>query len=445
MKITEKQGLKKDTRTKKNESGRSMVEMLGVLAIMGLLSIGGVIGYRWAMDMYYASATIKEINQRAVVYSQQMIGGQSELSSKEFDPENATAFGYPLTASVIENQPHFRIELNAVPKRVCQNIVDADWYVPFSVYVNGTPDYGNGIECPIKENKMVFYFHRDLDEDIGESSDSGSGWRPEESWMFICRNNNDCIGNPNGSICNMDTGKCGPCSTDNDCTNNQKCINGECACLPDDKTCCSDNEYWSELQQKCQSWDTCWQHDFTGTQTWDDSFAMQCQEGCDEGEMYVSAVNCKGPTSKGRCVDADNYSSIRTKNAYSEDFDKRAGSSLETGGIMGEEKAKSLISHMIVSQRTMNWFNGRNWCLAHNGRMATFADLGCSISEGCKGSQIVHALMALYGSLPDGSDAFFLMEKADESCIPYHVWSETGGISSYGDRHYVGAALCIIK
>ena len=44
-----------------------MVEMLGVLAIMGLLSIGGVIGYRWAMDMYYASATIKEINQRARV------------------------------------------------------------------------------------------------------------------------------------------------------------------------------------------------------------------------------------------------------------------------------------------------------------------------------------------------------------------------------------------
>ena len=34
IKMTEKQGVKKDTRTKKNESGRSMVEMLGVLAIM---------------------------------------------------------------------------------------------------------------------------------------------------------------------------------------------------------------------------------------------------------------------------------------------------------------------------------------------------------------------------------------------------------------------------
>ena len=31
--------------TMKNESGRSMVEMLGVLAIIGVLSIGGIAGY----------------------------------------------------------------------------------------------------------------------------------------------------------------------------------------------------------------------------------------------------------------------------------------------------------------------------------------------------------------------------------------------------------------
>lgn len=34
---------------KKNESGRSMVEMLGVLAIIGVLSVGGIAGYRMAM------------------------------------------------------------------------------------------------------------------------------------------------------------------------------------------------------------------------------------------------------------------------------------------------------------------------------------------------------------------------------------------------------------
>jgi len=34
----------------KNQSGRSMVEMLGVLAIIGVLSVGGIAGYKMAMD-----------------------------------------------------------------------------------------------------------------------------------------------------------------------------------------------------------------------------------------------------------------------------------------------------------------------------------------------------------------------------------------------------------
>ena len=39
----------------KNESGRSMVEMLGVLAIIGVLSVGGIAGYTMAMRKYRAN------------------------------------------------------------------------------------------------------------------------------------------------------------------------------------------------------------------------------------------------------------------------------------------------------------------------------------------------------------------------------------------------------
>lgn len=46
---------------KKNEFGRSMVEMLGVLAIIGVLSVGGITGYRTAMDRYKANKLINEI------------------------------------------------------------------------------------------------------------------------------------------------------------------------------------------------------------------------------------------------------------------------------------------------------------------------------------------------------------------------------------------------
>ena len=59
----------------KMENGRSMVEMLGVLAVMGVLSIGGVAGYRYAIDKMNANDIINEVRKRAVTASQQRILG----------------------------------------------------------------------------------------------------------------------------------------------------------------------------------------------------------------------------------------------------------------------------------------------------------------------------------------------------------------------------------
>jgi len=45
----------------KNEAGRSMIEMLGVLAIIGVLSVGGIAGYSKAMMKYRINKTIEQI------------------------------------------------------------------------------------------------------------------------------------------------------------------------------------------------------------------------------------------------------------------------------------------------------------------------------------------------------------------------------------------------
>ena len=50
-----------------NESGRSMVEMLGVLAIIGVLSIGGIAGYSMAMNRYRANEALDMANKFAVI------------------------------------------------------------------------------------------------------------------------------------------------------------------------------------------------------------------------------------------------------------------------------------------------------------------------------------------------------------------------------------------
>lgn len=45
-----------------NQSGRSMVEMLGVLAIVGVLSVGGLAGYSQAMFKYKLNKQAEQLN-----------------------------------------------------------------------------------------------------------------------------------------------------------------------------------------------------------------------------------------------------------------------------------------------------------------------------------------------------------------------------------------------
>lgn len=47
---------------KNEQSGRSMVEMLGVLAIIGVLSVGGIAGYSKAMAKYRINQTLDQIS-----------------------------------------------------------------------------------------------------------------------------------------------------------------------------------------------------------------------------------------------------------------------------------------------------------------------------------------------------------------------------------------------
>ena len=51
----------KKLKIKNNQNGRSMIEMLGVLAIIGVLSVGGIAGYSKAMTKYRINKTIEQI------------------------------------------------------------------------------------------------------------------------------------------------------------------------------------------------------------------------------------------------------------------------------------------------------------------------------------------------------------------------------------------------
>ena len=71
---------------KKLESGRSMVEMLGVLAIIGVLSIGGIAGYTLSMRRYRANQVLDAVNKYSLIAygacQQEIINGGLTAISK---------------------------------------------------------------------------------------------------------------------------------------------------------------------------------------------------------------------------------------------------------------------------------------------------------------------------------------------------------------------------
>ena len=63
------------TMLKTNENGRSMIEMLGVLAIIGVLSVGGIAGYSKAMNKFKTNKVADNVSMMVAniktLYAQQ--------------------------------------------------------------------------------------------------------------------------------------------------------------------------------------------------------------------------------------------------------------------------------------------------------------------------------------------------------------------------------------
>ena len=92
----------------KSQSGRSMVEMLGVLAIIGVLSVGGIAGYSLSMRRHRANGVVDIFSKYAmIVYSscqQKLLNGDvTDLSEcSDLGPE---AHQVPLFRQAIGYEP----------------------------------------------------------------------------------------------------------------------------------------------------------------------------------------------------------------------------------------------------------------------------------------------------------------------------------------------------
>lgn len=165
-----------------SESGRTMTEMLGVLVIMGILSLGGIAGYRYGMNKHKANETIAELSLYAVDISTQMInneGADVQLSNLPLE----TRMGYPLSAYLGDMDGYFELEVSDIPVGVCEQILRSGWQVPTAILVNGsfvneTEDIIDGTvsiddACNQTENTLAFEFYKTLTPCEGAACGSG--------------------------------------------------------------------------------------------------------------------------------------------------------------------------------------------------------------------------------------------------------------------------------
>ena len=105
----------------KQEIGRSMVEMLGVLAIIGVISIGAIAGYTYGMNRYRTNEILDGANKRAYTISTQDSMG-IPLNLSEFSNDNVTAGG-TFSPTVEDWEGEFGITVSGVSKDVCENLI----------------------------------------------------------------------------------------------------------------------------------------------------------------------------------------------------------------------------------------------------------------------------------------------------------------------------------
>lgn len=150
-----------------NELGRSMIEMLGTLAVIGILSIAGIAGYRYSIEKYYANETMDELNNRSIVYASflenNLLSPDETITSDEFG--NKTSLGYSISATVsAEYADEFNITLDNVPQKICAQILK-NYSTPIEILVNGSKydDISQNVSiCGTTNAKMIFAFKQNL-------------------------------------------------------------------------------------------------------------------------------------------------------------------------------------------------------------------------------------------------------------------------------------------
>ncbi len=106
------------------ESGRSMVEMLGVLAIIGVLSIGGIAGYTYGMTYYRANEIMNEVNIISATLVTRLAKQEPLAEGETYELETGDTLRTGNAVEVMSNGTlnTFTVSVSNVPNKVATRL-----------------------------------------------------------------------------------------------------------------------------------------------------------------------------------------------------------------------------------------------------------------------------------------------------------------------------------
>ena len=163
---------------KNEQSGRSMVEMLGVLAIIGVLSVGGISGYSKAMAKFKLTKAQDQIsmllmNIRTAFSGSSNYAGLNNTTAVQLNivpgdmlPAGLgasvaasggviNAFSGAVVLGTADSGQHFTLQFGGLGKETCTSLASSDWGTEGLVQMKVNTHVHSQSALPIKATEAV--------------------------------------------------------------------------------------------------------------------------------------------------------------------------------------------------------------------------------------------------------------------------------------------------
>ena len=221
----------------KSQKGRSMVEMLGVLAIIGVLSVGGVYGYGVAMKKHKANEALHKASMLATTVSAYAMSNDGNLPSTITDFAN---LGY--YTELTDDGTQFKLTISGLDDGVCKQMQSSKGGI------------AQGVACDETTGNATITYYKNLATTEAEGEKSPTGGNSGGDTKPTCPTGTSTDGSggyavslADGGMCRCETsgtvykdGTCESKGDDNTCSSYADCDKGEYCQFSPGENCTTD-------------------------------------------------------------------------------------------------------------------------------------------------------------------------------------------------------------